>query len=381
MDTIQTRGYVWKKGSALVPSWTAFAVVALLERHFSQLVDYGFTAAMEEDLDEIARGEEEAVPWLSRFYFGNGQTGLRSMVSDNLGDIDAREVNSIPVGGSDTGIVVRVGRYGPYIQREDERAPVPEDLAPDELTVERANELLEAGSTDRLLGSHPDSGLPVVVRAGRFGPYVQVGSADDAGNGAKPATASLLGSMDPASVTLDDAMKVLSLPRILGVDPASGEEIAATNGRYGPYLRRGSDSRSLDNEDRLFSVSLDEALELFSQPRQRRGQRSTAPLRELGPDPTTGAPMTLRDGRFGPYVTDGVTNASLRKDDTVDALTPERAAELLADRRAAGPAKRVAKRASAAKKPGSPEKSGPKKAGAAKKSALRKSSSARKRTG
>ncbi|MGH8922684.1 MAG: topoisomerase C-terminal repeat-containing protein, partial [Actinomycetes bacterium] len=356
IDTIQARGYVWKKGSALIPSWVAFAVVSLLERYFAKLVDYGFTASMEEDLDEIARGAEEAVPWLARFYFGDAASaddgvGLKRMVSEQLGEIDAREINSIPIGPPEAdggGVVLRVGRYGPYVQRGDARASVPEDVAPDELTPERAVELLEAGSTDRVLGEHPESGLPVVVRAGRFGPYVQVGDADTVDG--KPQTASLLGDMDPASLTLDDALKVLSLPRTVGADPASGEEIVATNGRYGPYIKKGSDSRSLERESQLFDLSLDEALAIFAQPKRGRGQSSQAPLAELGPDPTTGGPIVLKEGRFGPYVTDGTTNASLRKGDSVDSLTSERAVELLADRRAAGPpAKRGAKRAGGAR--------------------------------
>ena len=353
LDTVESRGYVWKKGTALVPSWTAFAVTGLLERYFGELVDYGFTASMEEDLDEIARGGQESVPWLTRFYFGNGgglagsggpkqSPGLKRMVSEHLGEIDAREINSIPIGGADSGVMVRVGRYGPYVQRgDDERAPVPEDLAPDELTVARALELLEAGSTERELGVEPVSGLPIVVRSGRFGPYVQVGTAEDVAPGpagGRPATASLLASMNPATVTLEEALRVLSLPRVVGVDAATGEEIVASNGRYGPYLKRGTDSRSLESEEQLFTVGLDEALAIFAQPKGRRGRcAGAAPLRELGPDPTSGAAILLKDGRFGPYVTDGATNASLRKGDTVDGITPDRAAELLADRRAAGP--------------------------------------------
>jgi DNA topoisomerase-1 len=348
ISTIQDRGYVWKKGTALVPSWTAFAVVGLLEQYFATLVDYGFTAGMEDELDEIAKGGEEAVPYLNRFYFGNGTSGLKDMVSARLGDIDAREINSIPIGDD---FVVRVGRYGPYVQHGEERASIPEDLPPDELTVEKAEELIHAGSTDRVIGTDPDSGLPVLVRAGRFGPYVQLGEADN-GTG-KPRTASLLQGMDPASLTLENALRLLTLPRVVGVDPNDGEEIVAQNGRYGPYLKKGNDSRSLASEDQLFTVTLEEAVAIFAQPKTRRGQGSAAALRELGPDSATGRPILLKDGRFGPYVTDGETNASLRKGDTIDALTPERAAELLADRRASGPpAKKVrgAKKSAATKK-------------------------------
>jgi DNA topoisomerase-1 len=377
LDTIEQRGYIWKKGTALVPSWTAFAVTGLLERHFEELVDYGFTASMEEDLDEIARGGQESVPWLTRFYFGNGGgPGLKKLVSEHLVEIDAREINSIPIGDPESGLVVRVGRYGPYVRRgEDERAPIPEDLAPDELTVERAIQLLEAGSSERVLGPHPESGLPVTVRAGRFGPYVQVGSAEETAG--KPATASLLASMDPATLTLDDALRVLSLPRVIGVDPANGEEIVASNGRYGPYLKRGSESRSLESEDQLFTVGLEEALERLAQPKARRGRGApTPPLRELGSDPTSRGAIVLRDGRFGPYVTDGTTNASLRKGDTVSGLTPERAVELLAERRAAGPRPPRAKKAGArkaaapaAKKKASPAKAAPAAKAAAKRTA------------
>ncbi|HZT64930.1 MAG TPA: type I DNA topoisomerase [Acidimicrobiales bacterium] len=351
IGTIQERGYVWKKGTALVPAYLAFAVVGLLESHFADLVDYGFTAAMEDDLDGIAAGQEEVVPWLRRFYFGNGRPGLRTVVSEHLDRIDAREVNSIPVGTDSDGhpIVVRVGRYGPYLQRGEDRAPVPEDLAPDELTVERAEELLAAPSSDRTLGTDPDTGLPVLVKAGRFGPYVQLGEPEP-GSKHKPATASLFKTMSPETVTLDDARRLLSLPRTVGT--ADGEEIVALNGRYGPYLKKGADTRSLGSEEEIFTVSLEEAVALFAQPKARRGRAAAAaPLRELGPDPQTGEPMVVKSGRFGPYVTDGTTNASLRKGDDPDSVTPERAAELLAERRAAGPAKprRAAKKAGAKK--------------------------------
>jgi DNA topoisomerase-1 len=367
LDTVQGRGYVWKKGSALIPSWTAFAVIGLLERYFGELVDYNFTASMEEDLDGIANGEREAVPWLTRFYFGvpysdsssAARPGLKRLVSEHLGEIDAREINSIPIGGPESGIVVRVGRYGPYVQRTtdgtEDRASLPEELAPDELTVERAESLLDAGSSDRELGVDPATGDTVVVKAGRYGPYVSASAADSAEG--KSRTASLFPTMDPATVTLEQALLLLQLPRVVGHDPADGAEIVATNGRYGPYLKKGTDSRSLTSEDQLFSLTLDEALAIFAQPKTRGRGAAAAPLRELGPDPVSGAPILLKEGRFGPYVTDGTTNASLRKGDTVEGITPERAAELLADRRAAPPrpgrAKKAAspaRKASAAKK-------------------------------
>ncbi len=361
IQTIQDRGYVWRKGTALVPSFTAFAVVSLMEHHFPNLVDYGFTASMEDDLDEIASGDEELVPWLERFYFGesrhlerprddktarqprhvlavDGQRGLKDAVLAHLEEIDAREVNSIPLGPDpETGeeLVVRVGRYGPYLQRGEDRAAVPEDLAPDELTVERALELLETPSGDRLLGTDPSSGLPVLARAGRFGPYVQLG--ETAESGERPRTASLFRSMTLDTVTLPDALRLLELPRVLGNDPVSGEEIVAANGRFGPYLKKGSDTRSLDNEEQLFEVDLAQALERLSQPKQRRFGVAAAPLRELGPDPVSGGLVTLRSGRFGPYVTDGTVNASLRRGDDPDTITLGRAAELLQLRRDAGP--------------------------------------------
>ncbi len=341
LDTIQSRGYVWKKGSALVPSWTAFAVVGLLEQYFARLVDYRFTAEMEEDLDEIARGDEEPLPWLTRFYFGSpgakdDGTGLKQMVAERLAEIDARAVNSIPIGGAESGVVVRVGRFGPYVQDGDKRASLPEDLAPDEITLELARELLDAPPaerSDRVAGDDPETGLPVLVRAGRYGPYVQLGRAEELGT--KPKTASLLSGMAPEDVTLDEALRLLTLPRTLGRDQGKGEEVVADNGRYGPYVRRGSDYRSLENEEQLFTVTLDEALELLSKPRSRRArQAAQPPLAELGPDPVSGAPVVVKDGRFGPYVTDGTVNASLRRDDSVETLTIERAAELLAERRA-----------------------------------------------
>jgi DNA topoisomerase I len=348
LQTIQDRGYVWKKGNALVPSWIAFAVVNLLERHFTRLVDYGFTASVEEDLDDIAGGDMQSVDWLTRFYFGSpaGKEGgiaraggLKRIVAERLGDIDARGINSIPL---TDGVVVRVGRYGPYLEREDgARASVPEDLPPDELTPEKVDELFAAPSGERVLGVDPATGQDVVVRAGRYGPYVSSGDR----------TSSLFASMRPETVTLDDALRLLTLPRVLGVG-ADGEEVTAQNGRYGPYIRQGKESRSLETEEQLFTVTLEEALALLAQPktRARRAATPAAPLRQLGEDPATGKPVLVREGRFGPYVTDGETNASLRKGDAVERVTIDRAAELLAERRARGPAKKApAKRAPARK--------------------------------
>ena len=351
MGTILDRGYVWRKGTALVPSFTAFSVVNLLERHFPRLVDYAFTAEMEDDLDRIARGAEETVPWLSRFYFGHeDDPGLKEKVSSRLGDIDARAVNSVPLGVTADGspVEVRVGRYGPYVQMGDQSSSVPDDVAPDELTVERALELLSRPREGRVLGRDPATGLDVYVRSGRFGPYVQVGSADEVDG--KPKMASLFKAMSPETVTLDEALGVLSLPRTVGADPADGAEVTAHNGRYGPYVKKGAETRSLDREEMLLSITLDECLKILSEPKRRRGQASARPpLRELGPDPDTGRPMVVKEGRYGPYVTDGEINASLRKGDAAEALTPERASELLAERRARGPAP---KRKPAAKKSG-----------------------------
>ena len=386
--TILDRGYVWKKGTALVPSFTAFAVVGLLERYFTNLVDYGFTASMEDDLDEIAAGTEESLPWLTRFYFGSeapgamasdgtevDTLGLKATVAAHLSEIDAREINSIPLGlGSDgVEIVARVGRYGPYLQRGEDRASVPDDMAPDELTIERAEEILAAPSNDRVLGTHPESGLDVQLKAGRFGPYVQVGEAGDGGE--KPRTASLFSSMDPATLTFEQAMQLLQIPRPVGTDPDTGEEVVAHNGRFGPYLKRGADTRSLGSEEQLLTVTLDEAKALFAQPKQRRGRTAAAPLRELGADPATNLPVVVKEGRFGPYVTDGTTNASLRKGDDVESIDIERAAELLAERRAAGPStrkKKAAKKAAPAKKKAAAKKAPAKKTTAKKAAATKK---------
>jgi DNA topoisomerase I len=340
LGTILDRGYVFKKGTALVPSFLAFAVVTLLERHFSQLVDYDFTARMEDALDAIARGEASRVPWLRRFYFGSGgEEGLKELVSD-LGDIDARDVSSFPLSGTD--ITVRVGRYGPYLERGDQRVNVPEGMAPDELTPERAEELLAQPSGDFPLGTDPATGRQIVAKAGRFGPYVTE-LLEDGADG-KPRTASLFKSMSLDTVTLDDALKLLTLPRTIG--ELDGEPITVQNGRYGPYVKKGSDSRSLESEEQLFTLTLAEAKELFAQPKTRgRGRAAAAPpLRELGDDPASGRPIVMKEGRWGPYVTDGETNASLRQGDSVDSVTPQRAAELLAERRgaaAAGPRRRA----------------------------------------
>ena len=350
IGTILDRGYVFKKGTALVPSFLAFAVVTLLERHFGQLVDYEFTARMEDALDEIARGEAERVPWLRRFYFGtddpgHDDPGLKALVSD-ISDIDARDVSSFPLAGSD--IVVRVGRYGPYLERDGQRANVPEDMAPDELTPEKAEELLSVPNGEVPLGTDPATGHEVVAKAGRFGPYVTEVLPEDSKD--KPRTASLLKSMSLDTVTLDDALRLLSLPRVLG--ELDGEPVTVQNGRYGPYVKHGQESRSLATEEEMFSVTLAEAKDLLAQPKPRgRGARGAAPpLRELGDDPATGKPMLVKEGRFGPYVTDGETNASLRKGDDVATITPQRGAELLADRRTAAPS-RPARRASTAKAP------------------------------
>jgi len=384
IKTIQDRGYVYKKGSALVPSWVAFAVTGLLEQHFGRLVDYGFTAAMEDELDAIASGNEQRTTWLNHFYFGGDHGvpesvarsgGLKKLVGINLEGIDAREVNSIKVFDDAEGrpVYVRVGKNGPYLERlvagddgepKPQRANLNDSLTPDELTLEVAEELFATPQEGRVLGVDPETGHEVVARDGRYGPYVteilpepptdegaegaeppKKGKKAPASKGPKPRTGSLLRSMDLQSVTLEDALKLLSLPRVVGVDAATGEEITAQNGRYGPYLKRGTDSRSLATEDQIFDITLDEALKIYSEPK-RRGRQSAAapPLRELGADPASGKPMVIKDGRFGPYVTDGETNASLRKGDDVLSITDERAAELLADRRARGPAKRPAKK-------------------------------------
>jgi DNA topoisomerase I len=381
IKTIQDRGYVHKKGSALVPSWVAFAVTGLLEQHFGRLVDYGFTAAMEDELDAIASGTERRTNWLNNFYFGGDHGvadsvarsgGLKKLVGVNLEGIDAREVNSIKLFDDTEGraVNVRVGKNGPYLERMvvgDDGEPTPQranlhdSLTPDELTLDVAEELFSTPQEGRTLGVDPETGHEIVAKDGRYGPYVTevLPKSDDDDDGAagqpakkgkkptgpKPRTGSLLRSMDLQTVTLEDALKLLSLPRVVGVDPDSKEEITAQNGRYGPYLKRGTDSRSLATEDQMFEVTLEEALKLYAEPKRRGRQGAAAPpLRELGNDPASGKPMVIKDGRFGPYVTDGETNASLRKGDDVLSITDARASELLADRRARGPVKRTAKK-------------------------------------
>jgi DNA topoisomerase I len=382
MQTIQDRGYVWKKGSALVPTFIAFAVVNLLEQHFAALVDYDFTALLENELDEIAAGQLGRVDWLTEFYFGGAgghaggiaaSGGLKSVVGQRLEEIDARGVNSIPlraVAPNGEPVVVRVGRYGPYLQAGGEdgaRVSIPEDIAPDELTSEKVAELLDAPSSDRELGTDPESGFPVAVKAGRYGPYVTTLVPE--GSKETPRTASLFKSMTPETVTLEQALQLLTLPRTVGAD-ADGEEIQALNGRYGPYIKKGTDSRSLESEEALFSITLDEALAVFAQPKQRGRAAAKAPLKELGNDPVSQGAVTVREGRFGPYVTDGEHNASLRKGDDIETLTLERAAELLADRRERAPVKKKAVKKAAAKK-------APAKKATAKKTSAKKTTAAK----
>ncbi|MCR2827117.1 topoisomerase C-terminal repeat-containing protein, partial [Microbacterium sp. zg.Y909] len=386
IDVILDRGYVTKRGQALVPSWLSFSVVRLLEEHFADLVDYDFTAALEDDLDAIARGEQQRVAWLKDFYYGSkDHVGLRHIV-DNLGDIDARELNSTPIGDIAT---LRFGKYGPYLEVPDasgdpEAKPrivnVPDDLAPDELTPAKAQELIDAPvAGDRVLGENPENGKLIVVKDGRFGPYVQEVEPVDpdaadpqtgeveaeapkkkttrkkADAAPKPRTASLFKSMSVETVDLDTALKLLALPRVVGVDPESGAEITAQNGRYGPYLKKGTDSRTLQSEDQLFSITLDEALAVYAQPKYGARAASSA-LKEFEADPVSGKPIKLKDGRFGPYVTDGETNATIPRGENAEEVTFERAVQLLADKRAKGPAPKRTTRKPAARKPAAKKK-------------------------
>ncbi|GAB3655520.1 type I DNA topoisomerase [Actinocorallia lasiicapitis] len=354
IGTILDRGYVFKKGTALVPAFLAFAVVQLMEKHFGNLVDYDFTAQMEESLDAIARGEGERVSWLTRFY--HGEHGLKELVSD-LDDIDAKEISSFPV-KDDPGTMIRVGRYGPYLDRDGERCNIPEELAPDELDKAKADELFAQPSGDRSLGADPVTGHEIVAKSGRFGPYVTeilpeelttTASGRKKAGAPKPRTGSLFKSMSLDTVTLEQALQLMSLPRVVGV--IDDVEVTAQNGRFGPYLKKGTDSRSLTAEEDIFTVTLDQAKELYAQPKQRGRAAAKPPLREVGTDPVSQKPVVVKEGRFGPYVTDGETNASLRKGDEIEQITIERAAELLAERRekvaAAGPKPAARKRAPA----------------------------------
>ncbi|HEV7168074.1 MAG TPA: DNA topoisomerase, partial [Micrococcaceae bacterium] len=375
ISTIMDRGYVRKQGSALVPSWVAFSVVRLLERHFTEYVDYKFTAGMETGLDRIAKGEEEGPDWLQHFYFGgDDDDGLLSIVN-NLGEIDAREINSVPIAD---GITLRVGKFGPYLESsvptldaktgeivESARANVPEDLAPDELTADKARELMEtAAPEERQLGVDPASGRAVVAKNGRYGAYVteiipELTEEDLANqpveyykNGkpkppkkpvkAKPRTGSLFKTMTVESVTLDEALALMSLPRVLGAD-SDGNEITVQNGRFGPYLKKGTDSRSIGSEEEIFTITLEQALEIYSQPKQRGARAAVPPLAEFGEDPVSGKPIVVKEGRFGPYITDGVTNITVPRSTSLEELTRENAVELLAEKREKGPVKRTAK--------------------------------------
>jgi len=360
ISVITDRGYVTKRGQALVPSWLAFSVTRLLEKHFGNLVDYDFTASMEQDLDHIAAGDQNAVAWLKSFYLGEGDDapkvsadgkGLRHQV-ESLGDIDARAVNSLDLGG---GVTVRVGRYGPYLEREDEtRANIPSDVAPDELTPNKVAELFKEAENDgRVLGMNPENGRDIVAMNGRFGPYVSevISEEEQAGSKKKikPATASLFKSMDLATVSLEEALQLLSLPREIGKDE-EGAPITAQNGRYGPYIKRGTDSRSLESEEQIFSLSLEDALALLAQPKTRGRRAAKPPLREFGLDPVSQKKVTVKDGRWGPYITDGTTNISVPSSESVEGLSEERAFELLAEKRAKGPAKRPARKTTTKKK-------------------------------
>ncbi|GIE35226.1 DNA topoisomerase 1 [Actinoplanes italicus] len=358
MQTIQDRGYVEKRGQAMIPSFLAFAVIGLLEGHYPRLVDYNFTAAMEGQLDDIAAGDGTQLAFLTSFYFGSQDAGadaeiakaggLKKMVTENLSAIDAREVNSIPlfVDEENRRVVVRVGKFGPYLQRKvvgggeddpEDKASLPDGIAPDELTPERVEELFLAGNGDRVLGDDPATGDEVTVKSGRFGPYVSAGERKS----------SLFKSQSPQTLTLEQALDLLKLPRIVGKD-ADGNEIVARNGKFGPYISREKDSRSLGSEDQLLTITLDEALALLALPKTRQARTAKPPLRELGADPVSQKPLVIKEGRFGAYVTDGEYNATLRRDQTPEEITLEQASQMIADKRAKGP---VAKKTTAKKAP------------------------------
>ncbi|MFZ9443298.1 MAG: type I DNA topoisomerase [Ilumatobacteraceae bacterium] len=400
IQTVQDRGYVWKKGQALVPTWTAFAVVNLLERHFGTIVDYQFTAGVEEDLDEISQKLLAKDEWLREFYFGGkDDLGLKRLIEMNIAGIDAAEINSFTLGADPaTGEVVSVkpGKYGPYVKRGDDNASVPDSLTPDELTLEMALRLLAMPKSDEPIGEL--DGLPVFAKNGRFGPYVQWGTMEQPPLGMeKPKMVSLFKTMVLDRITMHDAEQLLTLPRTLGVDPSDGETITAQNGKFGPYLQKVKDYRTIDNEERLLTITLDEALAIYALPKVfRRGRAASpnsGPLREFGTDPVSGRPVVAKDGKFGIYITDGEVNASLGKGDRLEDMLAERAYELLVLRREAmiekgqvpgaknsrrGPAKKAtAKKAAPAKKVTAPRKPAAKKA-AAKKAAPKKASPAKK---
>ncbi|MDT3766936.1 type I DNA topoisomerase [Gleimia hominis] len=393
ISTIVDRGYVSKRGQALVPTFLAFSVTRLLEENLANLVDYDFTARMEQDLDHIAMGDQDRVAWLRSFYNGLGDDapkvstdgkGLAHQV-ESLGDIDARAVNSIDIGD---GMTLRVGRYGPYLERlqDDKKANVPVSTAPDEMTVELAHELFRKAELDgRVLGQDPQTGRDIVVKDGRYGPYVmevipkepaeeetqETASAKKAAakkrKKVKPRTASLFKSMDLETVTIDDALKLLSLPREVGTDPKTGEVVTAQNGPYGPYLKRGKESRSLESEEQIFAITLEEALDVLAQPKRRGRGAAKPPLREFGEDPTSGKKVVIKDGRFGPYITDGKTNVTVPRSEAIEHITEDRAFELLADKRAKGPVKRKSTRKTTKKAAG--KKTASKKTTSAKKPA------------
>ncbi|MGN6694577.1 MAG: topoisomerase C-terminal repeat-containing protein, partial [Aquihabitans sp.] len=406
MERIQNAGYVWKKGTALVPTWTAFAVINLLEENFSDVVDYAFTARMEDELDQIAAGQVQREPWLNRFWFGDeageqtaeladvspGSPGLAALVERGKSEaIDPAEINVVRryITADGEEIVVKPGRYGPYLKRGEDTASIPDDLTPDELTLDKAIELLEAPSGDRVLGQDPETGKDIYVKAGRFGPYVQVGEMPE-GKGKvkpedKPKTASLFKTMTVERLTFDEALQLLSLPRVVGTDPSDGGVVKAQNGRYGPYLTKDftdpetgaakTETRSLETEEQIFDVSLERALSILAQPKRGRNQTVAAPLRELGIDPISEKQMVIKDGRFGLYVTDGEVNASLQKADQLETISDERASELLQARRdriAEGGGKKVAKKKAPAKKKAAKKKAPAKKKSAAKKAPAKK---------
>jgi DNA topoisomerase I len=352
IDTIQNRNYAFKKGGALVPTWVAFSVVQLLEQHLSSLVDYQFTAKMEDDLDAISRGEQEYVTYLTGFYFGNGMPGLKSQLEHKSEVIDAREISRIRIGTPEGGdpVYVRVGRYSPFVEQGERTASLKEETPPDEVTLDAALKLLDQAQLgDEPLGVDPESNKPVYLKTGRFGPYVQRGNPDEEEE--KPQNASLLKGMNPADIDLATALKLLTLPRNLGNHPQLNAPVMAYNGRFGPYVKCGDETRSLPADISPLDVTLEQAVHLLAQPKQRgRGQTAKRePLKVFEASPITGEKVQLLDGRYGPYVTDGTTNASLPKGTAVEELTFNEALDLLAARAAAGPPKKKVAKKKAAK--------------------------------